>query len=221
MAKELRNILVNRIHERELKRQAASRLSGRMIDIGCGDKPYEDTLASCVTEHIGVDHEATYHDKSRIDLIGTAYDIPAEDNSFDCAICTAVLEHLEEPELALRECQRVPKPGGVAIYTVPFIWHLHEELRDFYRFTKYGLAYLIEKVGAELVELRSLSGFWVTFGQMFVYRPYHFNRDPLRWLRIIDAVGLLLQVIAYGLNRLDRPEAWTWMYLIVVRKSSP
>jgi SAM-dependent methyltransferase len=83
-----------------------------------------------------------------------------------------VLEHLEEPEAAIRECHRVLRPGGTAIYTVPFIWHLHEEPRDFFRYSKYGLRYLFEKVGFEIVELRALSGFWVTFGQLFVYNLY-------------------------------------------------
>jgi len=53
-----------------------------------------------VQEHVGVDHSDTLHSKSKIDLMGTAYRIPAEAEAFDSALCTAVLEHLEEPELA-------------------------------------------------------------------------------------------------------------------------
>lgn len=218
MASELKNILINRIHNRELTRVAQIHARGRTIDVGCGTKPYEELLAPFVTEHVGLDHDQTFHDKSNIDLFGTVYKIPAEDASFDTAVCTAVLEHLEEPELALRECMRVLKPGGVAIYSVPFIWHLHEEPRDFYRFTKYGLAYLFEKVGADIVELKALSGFWVTFGQLLVYNMYRFNRGPLRWLRVVDAMGLLIQLIAYGLDKLDKTEQWTWMYMVVARK---
>lgn len=218
MAKQTKNILVNRIHDRELKRSAARYLTGRMLDIGCGRKPYETLLEPYVTEHVGVDHENTFHDKSNIDLFGTAYDIPADNSSFDCAICTAVLEHLEEPEQAICECYRVLKPRGIAIYSVPFIWHLHEEPRDFYRFSKYGLEYLFKKSGFEIIEMKALSGFWVTFGQLFVYNLYRFNWGPLRWLRIIDAAGLLVQLVSYALDKLDKTEQWTWMYLVVARK---
>ena len=71
-------------------------------------------LAGQLEEHIGVGtHQCTLHEKSSVDLWGTAYAIPVESDSFDSALCTAVMEHLEEPEQALRECHRVLKAGGV------------------------------------------------------------------------------------------------------------
>ena len=218
MEKELKNLIINFIHDRELKRCSSTYLTGRLIDIGCGKKPYKDLLAPYVTEHIGVDHQDTLHDKSNIDRFGTAYDIPAENGEFDSAICTAVLEHLEEPGQALRECHRVLKKGGAAIYSVPFIWHLHEEPRDFYRFSKYGLKYLFKKAGFEIVEIKALSGFWVTFGQLMVYNIFRFNRGPLRYIPIIPALGLIIQLISYILDRVDKTEQWTWVYMVVVRK---
>ena len=220
-----------------MKQYASRYLKGNLIDIGCGTKPYKDLLAPYVTLHIGVDHLASMHKKSNIDQVGTAYQIPADNASFDSAICTAVLEHLEEPEQALRECYRVLKPGGVAIYSVPFIWHLRyvpvrqegQEMssrkeikipspRDFYRYSTHGLKYLFEKVGFQIIELKALSGFWVTFGQLFVYNLYRLNRGPLRWLRIIDAMGLSIQAVAYGLDKIDKTEQWTWMYMVIARK---
>ncbi|OHB71654.1 MAG: hypothetical protein A2W23_07370 [Planctomycetes bacterium RBG_16_43_13] len=218
MAREIKNILVNQIIEKELKRCASRYLSGRLIDIGCGMKPYENLLAPYVSEHVGVDHKDSIHNRSNVDLVGTAYKIPVEDGSFNAVICTAVLEHLEEPEQALRECHRVLKLNGVAIYMVPFIWHLHEEPRDFYRYSKYGLRYLFEKVGFEIEEIKALSGFWVTFGQLSVYNIYRFHRGFLKLLPIIPAIGLAIQGISYMLDRIDKSEQWTWAYIVVVKK---
>ena len=212
------NLLVYHVHDARLRKQAATYLKGRLIDIGCGVKPYEDIVAPYVTQHVGVDHKSTPHDKRRIDLLGTAYTIPAETASFDSALCTAVLEHLEEPERAIRECYRVLIPGGIAIYSVPFIWHIHEAPRDFYRYSKYGLTYLFQKAGFEIVELEALSGFWLTFGQLFVYYLYRFNRGPIRWLHLVDLLGLAIQLVSYALDKLDKAEEWTWMYMVVVRK---
>jgi len=218
MAKEIKNILINYIHDKQLANYAGTYLSGRLIDIGCGTKPYKKMLSPFIEKHVGVDHEATFHDKSNIDLFGTAYEIPVDNETFDSAICTAVLEHLEEPEQALRECYRVLKPSGTAVYSVPFIWHLHEEPRDFYRYSKYGLKYLFEKTGFEVLEITPLSGFWVTFGQLFVYNIYRFHKGPLRFVPIIPALGLVIQGISFVLERVDKSEQWTWMYMVVARK---
>jgi SAM-dependent methyltransferase len=218
MESEIKNILVNAITNRELSIQFSKHVRGKLLDIGCGTKPYSQLLSKYCSEHVGVDHYSTQHDKTNIDIFSTAYKIPVPDQSFDSVICTGVLEHLEEPGVALKECIRVLKSNGVAIYTVPFIWHLHEEPRDYYRYTKYGLDYQFQKAGLEVIEIKALSGFWVTFGQLLVYNLYRFNIGPLRWLRIIDAFGLMLQGLVYHLDRFDRTEQWTWAYIIVARK---
>lgn len=74
-AKRLKNILIYFIHDRKLKRYAVRYIKGRLIDIGCGTKPYKNLLAPHVTEHVGVDHEGTLHDRTNVDLFGTAYEI--------------------------------------------------------------------------------------------------------------------------------------------------
>ena len=214
-----KNWLVYNLHDRALRKAASSYLSGRLIDIGCGGKPFRELLKPFISEHVGVDIEDSPHDKSNIDLIGSAYDIPVNDCSFDCAICTAVLEHLEEPGAAIREACRVLKPGAYAIYTVPLFWHLHEAPRDFYRFTKFGLEYLFKNNGFDIVELNPLAGFWVTFGQELVYYMWGFI-DEKKSLRsyVIPVLGTLIQAASYVLNKIDSRDDFTWMYLVVVRK---
>lgn len=218
MAKQINNLITMSAHDIKLRQYAEKYFRGILLDIGCGTKPYRNLLRPYVTEHIGVDHENSLHSRANVDLVGTAYNIPAPDSSFDSVLSTSVLEHLEEPELALRECYRLLKQDGVAIYSVPFIWHLHEQPRDFYRFSKYGIYYLFSKVGFEVVEINALSGFWGTFGQMLVYNLYRLNRGPLRWLKIIDLIGLLIQALSFVLDKLDKTEQWTSLYLVVAKK---
>lgn len=212
------NLLVQNIFKQNFIAFACKYLSGRLIDIGCGTKPWNLLVAPYVEEHIGIDHEESFHSLENVDLIGTVYNIPVSDNAFDCAICTAVLEHLEEPYQAILECKRVLRPGGKAIYSIPFIWHIHEEPRDFYRYSSFGISYLFQKAGFEILELKALSGFWVTFGQEFVYYLYRFNRGVLKWFRIIAILGLIIQGIVYVLDKMDKAEKWTWMYMVVVKK---
>lgn len=213
------NLMIFEIFENYFFPQCKKYLRGKLIDIGCGVKPYKVQLSSIVDEHIGVDHEGTSHDKSEIDLFGTAYSIPAENSSFDSAICTAVLEHLEEPEQAIRECHRVLKPGGVAIYSVPFIWHQHEAPRDFFRYSSYGLKYLFEKVGFEIIEIKPLSGFAVTFLQLHIYIINgKFNKGIVRKLKVLDAYIWLCHKIGLWLNKRDNTTDWSWMFVATVRK---
>ena len=94
-------------------------------------------LKKFVDSHVGLDHIETFHDKTNIDLFGTAYEIPAKDNSFDSAICTAVLEHLEEPELALKECYRVLNKG---------VW-------QFTQFLSYGMYMKLLEIFIDLVNM--------------------------------------------------------------------
>lgn len=214
------NWLIFSIINPEIEKRLGQYAFGMMGDIGCGEKPYRDMALSYVDKHIGIDHDETFHDKSSIDIIANAYEIPTDDNSFDSLLCTDVLEHLEEPSLAIAEAFRILKQGSYAIYTVPLFWHLHETPRDFYRYTKYGLQYLFEKSGFEIVEIKALSGFFVTFGQELVYFLYRFRRggilNPLWW--IVPPIGILIQGLAYIFNKIDYSENFTIEYIAVVKK---
>jgi len=124
--------------------------SGTLFDVGCGAKPYQH-FGSRISKWIGVD----VPENSHADLHGVAYQIPAADGTADTILCTQVLEHLEQPDRALKEFSRVLRPGGHLILTAPQYWSLHEEPRDFYRYTSIGLQYLTTEAGLEFVQLVS------------------------------------------------------------------
>jgi SAM-dependent methyltransferase len=212
--------LVQTIASESVGSAAAKHAHGRLLDIGCGSKPYEKITRKYVSEHLGLDQPGSSRGGVKPDLESTAYDIPAPDCSFDTVLCTAAIEHLEEPGKALSEAFRVMKPGGCAIYTAPLYWHCHEQPRDFYRYTEFGLRYLFEEAGFQEVQIAPLSGFCVTFGQQLVYYLWMFRKggaiNPLWW--IVPPLGFLIQRACYALNRVDRSPQFTWMYIVTAGK---
>ncbi len=77
-----------------------------------------------------------------VDVAGSVECLPFPDNLFQRVECDAVLEHVECPERAMREIERVLAPGGFAHLVVPFCHPFHEYPRDFRRYTPDGLRQL-------------------------------------------------------------------------------
>lgn len=214
------NWLIHRIIERELRDRLQRHARGRLLDIGCGVKPYAALTAGLVDEHVGLEHDRSPHGGRDADLIGSAYSIPSGDARFDTILCTDVLEHLERPVEAARESLRVLRPGGCAIVTVPLFWHLHEEPRDFFRYTRHGLRHVLEDAGFEVLSVTALSGFCVTFAQELCYFLQRFAGrtavDPRRW--IVRGFCHAVQAFAWLAHHVERNESFTVEYIAVARK---
>lgn len=208
------NWLVHRIHDQELERALRIYANGVLVDIGCGKKPYTSLTKRLVTKHIGIDHPDMPHGCANLDVFASAYKVSLPSCYADTILCTAVLEHLERPQDAIREMYRILKPGGHVILSAPLFWHLHEEPRDFYRYTRYGLTHLFTTAGFEVLEIKPLAGFVVTFAQELVYFLNCLRRGPVKHL--VTAVQWAIQALAYLVNRWDRSHGFTWAYLAVV-----
>jgi len=91
---------------------------------------------------------------------------------------------------------------------------------DFYRFTEYGLRHPFDKAGFETVEIKPLSGFWVTFGQHSVCYLWKFRRggkaNPLWWL--VPPFCFALQRLCFVLDRIDSSAEFTWMYMVTAQR---
>lgn len=178
---------------RDAMLQHAGCIRGRVLDLGCGDRRYEPYLRAHASQWVGIDWPAAGDTRAGCaDIFGDALALPFADASFDTVLCTQVLEHVAEPETLFREAARVLKAGGHLVLTAPQYNALHEEPRDFFRYTRHGLEHLAAKTGFTPQAAQPIGGFVALFA--FV-TTIHFA--PLR----VQPLFGLWQRAAWALDR--------------------
>lgn len=143
-------------------RLCAPYVKGRLLDVGCGQRPYEKTFFAGAKEYIGCDYLT---DRSRPDVVCSALDLTFPDNEFDTVVSTEVLEHVPDPQRAVREMYRVLKPGGHLILSTPQYWPRHEIPYDYFRYPYDGFLHLIKSAGLETQRLFSRGRSYAYLGQ--------------------------------------------------------
>lgn len=147
--------------------RCAAYAKGALLDIGCGNKPYEKMFVGKVSSYTGCD--VIQSSEYRVDIICPATMIPVANGSFDTVLCTQVIEHVADHRALLAEAYRALRTDGVLILSGPMYWPLHEEPHDFFRFTQYGFEWLLEQAGFEKVEITANGGKWALCGQVLLH----------------------------------------------------
>jgi SAM-dependent methyltransferase len=210
------NRIAYRVMEQALGYAAARYARGRMLDIGCGSKPWARLFAGFVEAHVGVDRVESVRRGAKVDVVASAYDVPLPDADADTVLLSAVLEHLERPGDGLAECLRLLKPGGHLIVTAPFVFHVHEQPHDFFRFSPFGLRYLLEAAGFQVVELVPLAGAWTTLAIQLSYALRKYRRGAFGPL--VDGATRAIQWGAARWDRVDYQPQFSWSHLAIARK---
>lgn len=153
-------------------------VKGKLLDVGCGWRPYEKTFFAAAEKYVGLDYLS---DRSKPDIIGSAQAIPLPDNSFDTVTSTEVLEHVPDPLKAMREMCRVLKPGGYLILTAPMFWPRHEVPYDYYRHTYDGLLHFVKESGLELTKIFNRGRSYAYLGQV-IQQIHPVKAKSVSWL---------------------------------------
>jgi SAM-dependent methyltransferase len=138
-------------------RELGPQLSGRVLDVGCGDRPYEKLVGAQAYVGLEIDTPES-RARGKADAYYDGRRFPFEDGAFDAVLCNQVLEHVFEPEEFVGEIARVLKPGGRLLLTVPFVWDEHEQPRDYARYSSFGLAALLERHSFSILHQRKTAG---------------------------------------------------------------
>ena len=122
----------------------AGELRGRVLDYGCGVKPYR-ALFRQAAEYLGADFPSNPHADMPLNDGGQ---LPENADRFDAVVSFQVLEHVPTVNVYLSECRRVlEKTKGKLLLTTHGIWDYHPGPRDLYRWTHDGLLHTIQGFG--------------------------------------------------------------------------
>ena len=201
---------------------------GVLYDLGCGESSYKEFFIDKIDKYIGVDWAGSFHSIKPDIFADLNKDLPIESDVADTVFCFSVLEHLSEPQKILDESYRILKNKGNLILQVPWQHEIHEEPYDFFRYTPYGLKYMLEKAGFVNIEIIPSSGF---FTMLFLKINYFLTRvirkkivKKAPFLKIIFGLFLvpfwfLLQMLAPIFDKFDKNwEAEAMGYYVTANK---
>lgn len=163
----------------------------RVLDVGCGERPYEPLFEPYASAYTGVDPV----ENPRADLRASAEDLPLEDGCTDVVLCLQVLEHVDDPRAVVRELARVTAPGGRVLLTTHGVMVYHPNPVDRWRWTHDGLEHLLDEAGPwESVRVEPASGTTACLAMLSAIYLGH----VLKRVRLSGLTGPLTA----GLNRL-------------------
>ncbi|NCC52298.1 MAG: class I SAM-dependent methyltransferase [Spartobacteria bacterium] len=203
-----------------------------LYDVGCGTKPFAAFLEGKVSQHVGVDIEDGFYDAQHIDLVGTAYHVPAEDGTADAILSSQVIEHLDDPRLFFQEANRLLKEGGLLFLSFPFLYSIHAAPHDYERFTHYSIRKILHNSGFQLLEARALSGFWYLSGFYLSLYLQSLDRGLLQKTRLLRSLIWIVKLLFRVLHetegwfleqagkRTSFREPWTVNYVMVAQKGN-
>jgi SAM-dependent methyltransferase len=149
----------------------------RVLDVGCGAKPYEPLFSAHAASYVGVDPV----DNPRAELKGSVEALPVDDGTFDVVLCNQVLEHCDDPSKAVSELHRVTAPGGRVLASTHGVMAYHPSPTDYWRWTHAGLEKLFRDNGAwASVRVTPASGTTACLGMLLsMYLDLMFRRVGL------------------------------------------
>ncbi len=191
---------------------------GFVLDAAAGEARHRELFSH--QRYVGVDLAVgdSSWNYGRLDAIANLERLPFRNDAFAAAISIVTLEHLAEPLRVLREIRRTLRPDGRLLLVAPQLWEVHQAPHDYYRYTRYGLEYLLKQAGFSSFSIEPIGGYFTLLARRLL-GALNFFQGGARWL-LFPVVALLTVPAALllpSLDRLDRHKDYTLAYVCIAR----
>lgn len=139
------------------------------LDVGCGRQPFRSQLENAGFIYKSLD--AVQNPENSIDFIceldKKLPESMINETKYDFILCTEVLEHVAEWDMAFFNLSQLLNTNGKLLITCPHFYLLHETPHDFWRPTPYALQYFGEKYNLKILHQVNAGDGWDILGTLF------------------------------------------------------
>ena len=210
-----------------------------VLDAGAGEQPFSSIFKGLRYE--STDMPGGFY-KNKQDFECELHEIPKPNNHYDVVLLTQVLEHVPDPHAVLSELNRVLKPNGKLLISVPLNGPLHGEPWHFFQFTHHGLNQLAINTNFHIHQIEKIGGaFWFIGKRLSIALSQIIKQyDPFRakkrgqnivfsilisllllpiWFIFYLPAAYIIRPLFYWLDYLDRQKILTTGYTAVFIKN--
>lgn len=199
-----------------------------VLDAGAGECRHKHLFSEENVTYVALDFllgDSSW-DYSNVDISADLGKLPFRDSSVDLIVNNQVLEHIEFPDLVMKEFSRILKQGGVLYVTAPQGWYEHQEPHDYFRYTRYGLASLVTRAGLHVEMIEPLGGAFQYVANRLSYLCKLFRQLPwkIRLVTlpfetiIVTVFGIIIPSLLNLMDGLDQEKKLTLGYRMIARK---
>lgn len=211
-------------------------IKGITIDIGSGSQWYKDAVIKKTNSYISLDYpptsklyEETYGKKPHI--YGDARKLCIKSSAIDTVLFLDVIEHIDDPEAALREINRILKDEGIFCFSVPFLYPLHDIPYDYRRWTVFGIQDMMKKNNFQIIEYVKRGNFGTIWGiffnlnLMYIIQKIIGYKFFFKWILLlflfplIFIFSILMNILALILEKTVSSDRFTLGYTVVAKKN--
>lgn len=152
------------------------------------------------------------------EIVGDLSTYEFDDIAFDVIVLSEVLEHIRTPDAAVSNALKGLKPGGLLVLTTPFLFPIHDRPHDYYRYTKYGLAWLLrDYVDVKITPRNS----WAEALNVMFVRLIKEKNPVCRFFGpLIVLLAFVFAPLAMLLGAVFKTDFMTSGYLVTAKKSA-